>query len=79
MNNSDEPAKMPKLQLLDECNNRKEPLLAAKAVYEWQQPQCGCLFLPAQQSPMLEPKKKEIFFPSTDFNLNILQVKNFGR
>lgn len=41
----------------------KEPLLAAKAVYKWQQPQCGCLFLPAQQSPMLEPKNRRDFFP----------------
>lgn len=69
---------MPKLQLLDEWNNGKEPLSAAKAVYKWQQPQCGCLFLPAQQSPMLEPKKRDYFsqqIPTSIFHrLKILAV-----
>lgn len=56
--------------------NSKEPWWAAKAVSEWELPQCGCLFLPAQQSPVLEPKNSSRFFFSAHSNLNGTQVKN---
>lgn len=55
--------------------NSKEPLWAAKAVSEWALPQCGCWFLPAQQSPALEPENNSFFF-SAHSNLNGIEVKN---
>lgn len=59
---------------------QQQPLLAAKAVYEWEQPQCGCLFLPAQQFPVLEPKNRGVVlaFLSADSNLNASQIKNLS-
>lgn len=59
MSNSGKPATPPKLR--NECYIeciQQQPLWAAKAVYEWEQPQCGCLFLPAQQFPVPEPKNR---------------------
>lgn len=55
-----------------------EPLWAAPAVCERGLPRCGCWFLPAQQSPVLEPKNitGDCFILSPLINLNGSQVKN---